>query len=330
MLSDSIEAIADRDVERCMEIVERVYHFGYDLQHFSRELLQYLRNLILIKVSQHPEGFMELPGEEFVLLKKQAEKFEFEQLNHLFTLLLKGEQETAQSTFPRTMLEVTLIRMATLRPLLPIDEMVRKLEAIESKGLTEGGEERKISSASGRTVRSEDPKRDREEGEGSPKEREQVGEEKVFEKEENLGNLKKEEESGGVLPQRWEEAWKGLVEFTRARNPILGAFLVLGNLVYLSDEKIEIGFEKDSFHYDRMLEKENRNQLESICLEYFQKKAKVVISPLTQGIGPKGRGIFSEGKATPNQGDRRLGDRVEEDSLIQEALRLFDGKIVEG
>jgi hypothetical protein len=70
--------------------------------------------------------------------------------------------------------------------------------------------------------------------------------------------------------------------------------------------------------------------LESICLEYFQKKAKVVISPLTQGIGPKGRGIFSEGKATPNQGDRRLGDRVEEDSLIQEALRLFDGKIVEG
>jgi len=330
MLIDSIEAIADRDVERCMEIVERVYHFGYDLQHFSRELLQYLRNLILIKVSQHPEGFMELPEEEFVLLKKQAEKFEFEQLNHLFTLLLKGEQETAQSTFPRTMLEVTLIRMATLRPLLPIDEMVKKLEAIESKGLTEGVKERKISSASGRTVRSEDPNRDREEGEGSPKEREQVGEEKVFEKEENLGNLKKEEESGGVLPQRWEEAWKGLIEFTRAKNPILGAFLVLGNLVYLGDEKIEIGFEKDSFHYDRMLEKENRNQLESICLEYFQKKAKVVISPLTQGIGPKGRGILSEGKTTPNQGDRRLGDRVEEDSLIQEALRLFDGKIVEG
>src|SRR5512136_1783613 len=96
MLSDTIEAIADRDVESCMKVVERVYHFGYDLQHFSRELLQYLRNLILIKVSQHPEGLMELPEEEFMLVKKQAEKFEFEQLNHLFTLLLKGEQETAQ------------------------------------------------------------------------------------------------------------------------------------------------------------------------------------------------------------------------------------------
>jgi DNA polymerase-3 subunit gamma/tau len=330
MLSDTIEAIADRDVERCMEVVERVYHFGYDLQHFSRELLQYLRNLILIKVSEHPEGLMELPEEEFIALKKQAEKFEFEQLNHLFTLLLKGEQETAQSTFPRTMLEVTLIRMATLRPLLPIDEIVRKLEAIGSKGLTEWERERKISAASERVIQSEDPERDKERREGSPKKREQHREEKVFEKNESLGDSKKEEESGGVLPQRWEEAWKGLVEFTRARNPILGAFLVLGNLVHLGDEKIEIGFEKDSFHYDRMLEKENRSQLESICLEYFQKKAKVVISPLIQGTESKGRGIFTEGKAVPNEADRRLDNRVEENPLIQEALRLFDGKIVEG
>jgi hypothetical protein len=104
----------------------------------------------------------------------------------------------------------------------------------------------------------------------------------------------------------------------------------LGSLVYLSDEKIEIGFEKDSFHYDRMLEKENRSQLESICLEYFQKKAKVVISPVNQGAGSRGRTASGEGKITLNEGDSRVGNRVEESPLIQEALRLFDGKIVEG
>mgnify|MGYP002399523785 FL=1 len=153
MLSDTIEAIADRDVESCMKVIEQVYHFGYDLQHFSRELLHYLRNRILIKVSPHPEGLMELPEEEFMLVKKQAEKFEFEQLNHLFTLLLKGEQETAQSTFPRTMLEMTLVRMATLRPLLPIDEMLKKLEAMESKGPTGGDKEGKGSPAPARAAR---------------------------------------------------------------------------------------------------------------------------------------------------------------------------------
>jgi DNA polymerase-3 subunit gamma/tau len=329
MLHDTIEAIAHRDVERCMGVIEHVYHFGYDLQHFCRELLQYLRNLILIKVSQHPEGLMELPEEELGQLKKQAEKFGFDQLNHLFTLLLKGEQEIAQSTFPRTMLEMTLIRMATLRPTLPIDEILQKLEILEDKELSKGWKEKTPSPDLEKAIYPGAPERGKEEKEAFPQKPEQSCEGKVFEKNEELTDLKKGEELGGVLPQNWEEAWKGLVEFTRAKNPILGAFLALGNLVHLSDEKIEIGFEKDSFHYDRMLEKENRNQLESICLEYFQKKAKVAISPLNQGIGSKGRVMLGEGKTTRNEVGRRSGNRVEEDPLVQEALRLFNGKIVE-
>src|SRR4030066_1195811 len=173
MLSDTIEAIADRDVERCMNVIEHVYHFGYDLQHFCRELLQYLRNLILIKVSQHPEGLMELPEEELMLLKKQAEKFKFDQLNHLFTLLLKGEQETAQSTFPRTMLEVTWIRMAPLRPLLPIDEMMKKLEAMKRKDMTKEWKEKKTSSALGKVIPSADSQKNKEKEEPLPKNREE-------------------------------------------------------------------------------------------------------------------------------------------------------------
>jgi DNA polymerase III subunit gamma/tau len=329
ILNDTIEAIVNRDVERCMEVIEVVYHFGYDLQHFCRELLQYLRNLILIKVSQHPEGLMELPEEELELFKKQAEKFQFDQLNHLFSLLLKGEQEIAQSTFPRTMLEMTLIRMATLRPILPIDEMMKKLEALENKELPKGWKEKEPSPALGRVIHSEDPERDKEKEEASPKKREQTSEGKVFEKNEDLQDLKKEEEFGGAPPQIWEETWKGLVDFTRARNPILGSFLALGNLVHLSDEKVEIGFDKDSFHYERMLERENRNQLESICHDYLQKKTKVVISPLNQGVGSKGRVMFNKGEVTRNELDKRLEKREEENPLIQEALRLFNGKIVE-
>jgi DNA polymerase-3 subunit gamma/tau len=330
ILNDTIEAIVNRDVERCMEVIEVVYHFGYDLQHFCRELLQYLRNLILIKVSQHPEGLMELPEEELELFKRQAEKFQFDQLNHLFSLLLKGEQEIAQSTFPRTMLEMTLIRMATLRPILPIDEMMKKLEALENKELPKGWKEKKPSPALGRVIHSEDPERDKEKEEASPKKREQTSEEKVFEKNEDSKDLKKEKEFGGAPPPIWEETWKGLVDFTRARNPILGSFLALGNLVHLSDEKVEIGFDKDSFHYERMLERENRNQLESICHDYLQKKTKVVISPLNQGIGSKGRVMFNKGEVTRNELDKRLEKREEENPLIQEALRLFNGKIVEG
>jgi len=326
ILNETLEAIANRNVERCMEVIETVYHFGYDLQHFCRELLQYVRNLILIKVSQHPEGFMELPEEELELLKKQAEKFQFDQLNHLFSLLLKGEQEIAQSTFPRTMLEMTLIRMATLRPILSIDEIIKKLETLENKALPKERKEEKHSASSEKVIPSEDLEEDKQRN--SSLQPTSKGE--VFENNGDSKSLGKEEKFNGPLPQIWEETWKGLVEFTRARNPILGSFLALGNLVHLSEEKLEIGFDKDSFHYERMLERENRSQLESICHEYLQKEAKVVISPISPGIGLKERSVLPKEEATRNPFKRPFEKRGEENPIIQEALRLFNGKIVEG
>jgi DNA polymerase-3 subunit gamma/tau len=330
ILNDTIEAIASKDVERCMEIIETVYRFGNDLQHFCRELLQYLRNLILIKVSQHPEGLMELPEEELGIFKKQAEKFQFDQLNHLFSLLLKGEQEIAQSTFPRIMLEMTLIRMATLQPILPVDEMMKKLEALENKEPSKGGKEGKTSPALGRVTHSTDLEKDKEKHEVLPKSLEETSGRKIVEKKEDLKNFEKGEEFSETPPEIWEEKWKGLVNFTRARNPILGSFLALGNLVYLSDEKVEIGFDKDSFHYERMLERENRTHLESICHEYLKKKTKVIISPLSQEAGSKGRVVLNRGKATRNALERPSEKGEGENPLIQEALRLFNGKIVEG
>jgi len=239
---------------------------------------------------------------------------------------LKGDQEIAQSTFPRTMLEMTLIRMATLQPILPIDEMIKKLEALEKKELPKGGGEKKNAPASARVIHPENPERDKQKEEAPPKKQEEVSKEAVFKKE----DLKKEEEFSGVSPKIWEETWKELVDFTRARNPILGSFLALGSLVHLSDEKIEIGFEKDSFHYERMLEKENRSQLESICHEYLKKKAKVVVSPLNPGMGSTGRIMFNKGEVIHNGLRNQSEKREEENPIIQEALRLFNGKIVEG
>lgn len=316
MLHDTFEAIADGDIERCMEIVDQVYHFGVDVQHFCRELLQYLRNLILMKVSQHPGPLMELPDEELETLKKQAEKFQFDQLNHLFSLLLKGEEEVAQSTFPRTMLEMALIRMATLRPILPIDEILKKLEELgregRQKGRTDYNDE---GSANNEVVKTEEKEKPVASGRNLEAS--------------SLNNLPSQEEgSGEELPKICEGTWKGLVDFTRARNPVLGSFLTLGNIVHLSDEKIEIGFEKDSFHYERMLEQENRKQLELICHDYLQKKPKVVILPLDPGMIKKE--VFKTEGVVRNEAEKRLENESKEDPLIQKALHLFNGRIVDG
>jgi DNA polymerase-3 subunit gamma/tau len=318
ILSDTIEAIANRDVERCLEIVDHVYHFGYDLQHFCRELLQYLRNLILMKISDHPEGLMELPKEELTILKKQAERFQFDQLNHLFSLLLKGEGEVVQSTFPRTMLEMTLIRMATLRSILSIDEILKKLEKLEKAGHSTMtmDEEEEPSPNQGLESLSEaaSPM-------GVIEKRKPLSSERPMESNES-------QEEGETSQEVREETWKQLVDFVRAKKPVLGSFLALGNLMDVGDEKIEIGFEKDSFHYDRISEKENRSQLEAICQEFLKRNVKVIISVLDQRAVLKKRMIPAAEGTPPHRPQSEKG--TEENPLIQEALRLFNGRIVEG
>jgi hypothetical protein len=199
------------------------------------------------------------------------------------------------------MLEMTLIRMATQPTILPIDEILKKLESL---GKAEYPSVGPMNEQSEEMEGTEHLMEVKEEMEGRDSEK------TINTTHSQKGTLVKAESQ-----KEWEETWKSLVDFTRAKNPILGSFLALGNLVHISDEKIEIGFEKDSFHHDRIIEKENRNQLESICHDYFQRKIKVTISPLDQGVALKGRTLSEAGETAQNP-------------LVQEALRLFNGRIV--
>ena len=339
ILSDTIDAIADRDPARCVEIVERIYHFGVDLQHYCRELLQSFRNLILIKVSRHPEALLELPEEELGTLRKQAERFQFDHLNHLFNLLLKGEEEVAQSTFPRTMLEMTLIRLATLPPILPIDEMIKRLEVLEGAApeATETPKARKgvaeVPEEPGEDERTEEVAGDEEAACAGARAEEAGGSEERLEdkaqpKVEDRGGSETKDQ--GVPADVRGEAWKGLVDFARARNPILGSFLAFGGLVHLDDEKIELGFEKDSFHYERIVEKENRSLLDSICQDFLKRSVKVVITALEPGAALKGKEMTQPGSRVKNEIVKEAEPGPAEHPLVQEALRLFNGRIVEG
>ena len=351
VLSDTIEAIAERDAGRCLEVVEQIYQFGYDIQHFCHELLQYLRNLILLKVSSHPEPFLELPGEEIDALKRQAEKFRFDQLNQLFGLLLKGVEGVAQSTFPRTMLEMTLIRMAMLHSVLPIDEIIKKLEDL-GKTLPSGRKDPGPPPPLERMAKPNVEQKEKERTESIQAVKEDAAplrktavpkvEQKEKERGENIQTVKEEilppepekrELQGKEAPDEGEQAgkeevWRGLIDFVRARKPSLGSLLVLGGLVQMSSDKIEIGFEKDSFHYETMIERENRSQLEQLCRDFLKREVKVLISSFEGEGGPRARmnsrkreAIAPEEKGVPEK-------EIRENPLIQEALRIFDGRIV--
>lgn len=371
VLYETVDAISRRDPGRCLEVVEAIYHEGYDLDHFCQELLEHFRNLILMKVSKRPEALIDLPAEELDSLRDQASRFELEQLDHLFHLLLKGEREVVQAAFPRIMLEMTLVRMATLRSMIPIEEILKKLEG-------PGKEKEPLPLAQRKEPRAEPiPAQTRREPERDPlwtsmsrpdDQQGEIVEENALEMESEKepfvlsnregpvrGRTEAEEKPAGrpenrpegqafgraggppATPSFEEEdesalrtTWQELIDFTRARKPVLGAFLGLGALVGLSDTRIEIGFEKGSFHYDRMVEKENRAQLEQICADFFKKEMKVIVKAMDEEEKEKGRGHGKKMIRVSSNQERLPRKAPDKEPLVQEILRLFEGRIIEG
>ncbi len=304
-------AIAGGDTGKCLDIVDNIYTFGYDIRRFCRELLEHLRNLMVVKIGGDPDQLTDLQGKEIEDLVAQSEAFSLEQIQLLFNVLLKSEEEISRSTFPKVIMEVALVKMATLRPLVPLDEIMEKLNKLES-------------SLVGYPPHMSIGESDREEGTDSP-----AGVPPIPMVKGEEMHLGPGEEIGGEDPQKanLEENWSKLIDYIRAENPILGSFIKYGQLLRLNDEKIEIGFEKGSFYLEKMSEEGNRKQCEEVCRNFFKKDLSLVFRDFTEkrsGAGDnKGK---NEG---PTNRERHLRKEAMENPLIQEAVKIFDGNIDE-
>jgi len=125
-------AIARGDTRECLDIIDTIYTHGHDIRRFCRELLEHLRDLMVVKIGGDPKQLTDLQGKEIEELVAQAEEFSLEQIHRLFNILLKSEQEISRSPFPKAIMEVALVKMATLRPLVPLDQIMDRLDRLES------------------------------------------------------------------------------------------------------------------------------------------------------------------------------------------------------
>jgi DNA polymerase-3 subunit gamma/tau len=79
----------------------------------------------------------DVPPDEIAEYKRQAALRELIDLQRLFRIARLGDEELAHSSVPRMVLEMTMVRLATADPVLPVDEVLARLDEIE-RGLGRG------------------------------------------------------------------------------------------------------------------------------------------------------------------------------------------------
>jgi DNA polymerase-3 subunit gamma/tau len=125
------DAVLSRDAKGALEIVDRVYESGRDIERFSRDLLEHWRNVVVTKLGADASVLVDVPAEEIGEYRRQAALRELGELQRLFRIARLGDEELGHSSVPRMVLEMTMVRLATAEPMIPIDEVLGRLDEIE-------------------------------------------------------------------------------------------------------------------------------------------------------------------------------------------------------
>ena len=115
-------ALVESAAPRMLEVVDELERNGHNLQHFSRELARYFRNLLVARIAGDGTRLIAASAAERQKLAQIAAQFSEEDLTRYLQLSLDLFRDLQFSLQPRFHLEIGLLRMVQAGKLLPIEE----------------------------------------------------------------------------------------------------------------------------------------------------------------------------------------------------------------
>ncbi len=134
------DAILRRDPAPCLRAVEELYRYGYEVPRFCRDLVQQVRNLTVAALFDDTTMLADLPDHEVQETMRQAKLRPADDLQRLFRVAQVGTEEVRKSALPKLVLEMTLVKMATMPDAAPVEDLLVRLEEMERRLAGGGGE----------------------------------------------------------------------------------------------------------------------------------------------------------------------------------------------
>ena len=126
------DAVATQDGAAMLEIVAELERTGQSLQHFSRELSRYWRNLLVAKLAGKPTRLITASQPEQLALLETSQQFSEEDLTRYLNLSLDLYKNLQYSLQPRLHLELGLVKLVQASRLQSIEDALAGLGKGES------------------------------------------------------------------------------------------------------------------------------------------------------------------------------------------------------
>ncbi len=123
--------LADGNGPGLIELIQEIVRSGKDLNIFCRDLMEFIRDLVLIQSGAKSEILSNASGRDTSEIKALAEKLEADRLRLSFSVLAKAEEDMRRSPLPQLIFEMAAIRLTDIRPYREIGAMIEQINQME-------------------------------------------------------------------------------------------------------------------------------------------------------------------------------------------------------
>ena len=350
LLLETLEALVNRDNERALGVIEKIFAAGYDAKIFAQDLLEEIRNALLVRLCESGDAsrVVDLPDTEIEALRAMTSGLGDEDLHMLFDMTLKGVNDLLRAQDSRIVLEMLILRMAAApriaslqglslggspqgaRP--PAAQAPRQQQSPQTTGQQagQGPQARtpapsvtlpKYTMASFTRTASGEPLPESITNPQPPPQPESAP------KTAAPAQARQEDPKPSVDPARANDPWFRFVDMVKGSNSLLGAMLENTHFIGEAGGKITIGIpRKMSFLFDKVKETENIQRIEKFIETFWNKKVEVDVKLADPVAAEKAipKAAADEQKKVQK---KSIEQAVERDPLVQTAQNVFKTQI---
>ncbi len=323
-----IRGVAARDAAVLIRVIDELAARGFDMKRFLWELTEWIRGMMLIRLSPELADLIPLVEEDRRRLAERAGEFSGGRLQVLAQTAIATELELKNTANPRYVMELAALRMCQAEDFEAVDILARRLEDLAGRLAAgaggRGGGPEQAAAGPGRAgvapARGEDQKKTVDPAADEDAEEEEVTPQTGGEGGGNRLRLEAEEPADPAPADEWER----FVAQVKKRKMVLGSYLAHGRMIGRDPQGMVIGFPKaQSIFLESVQENEHPKILQEVAAGLYGEKFRLRFELMEEDTGAK------QAEAKENDLMNRKRTEAKNNPLVQEIIDAFGGQVME-
>jgi DNA polymerase-3 subunit gamma/tau len=326
------QAVLAGEIQTALGRLNELAQNGKDLGRLLSDLLSHFRNLLIFQVSRGDLKLLEVSEAEVATLKAQSALANTEALTRILEVLTDSELRLRDATSKKILLEVALLKAIEARSAVSLDSVLKQLNQLRGQG---GGGPTATASTAARSHSAEAP----------PAPQKESGTRKAAARPAPGGTAATLVETVPVSADL-TELWAKLVEAVGRASPFTRSYLVDANPVSFEKNILTIGFDPEFVDHLGLVDNARNHTLlqtklselghSNTQIKFVKVEAPAGRTPQPASAAPAAPGGSAKSAAPAPPAAREKSAAIpfnkndfKNDPLIQKALEIFKGQIVE-